>query len=269
MRGLVDSVSGETRETLIDLLQRFGVVRDEIDRLRSGTAEQRLKAVLALAFFETPDVVAALNGALRDRHIEVRIAAANALVAIDRPVDLEIVLGWFGNRKGSYPRSLRNLLCALVARDPKAIAARLESAPESALTTLIYALGHTQDFDIIPKLIQIGVNHRSTDVRAETLRALGLIRHPAAAPAVSRGLVDDAWEVRTQAAIAVGRIGLTNMADSLARLLDDVEWWVRFRAAEALGRMGETGIALLVERGRSEGEGGRIARLVLAEMEDG
>ncbi len=268
LRGLIDSVSGDTRKILINLLQQFGVIKEDIERLRTGTPDQRLQAAMTLAFFDTEEVIAALDGALNDSNIEVRIAAANVLLKIDQPVEVGRILEWFRHHRGGFPRSLRNLFCTLARRDTGAFLPHLDTAPAHALTALIYALGHTQDFNILPKLMRFGVNHASTDVRAECMRALGLIGHPTAIPAISHGLVDNAWEVRAQAAIAAGRIRLPRLISALAELLEDSEWWVRFRAAEAIGKMGDEGAQTLLDRSLGDGEGAQIARLALAELGD-
>lgn len=268
VRGLVDSIAGDDRGTLIDLLQRFGVVRDDIERLRRGKPEQRLQAAMTLGYFGTPEVMAALDAALGDPNIEVRVAAANALLKSDQPVDLGRILEWFEHSRGGFPRSLRNLFVELARRDPESFLPHLDTAPVPALTALIYALGHVQEFDILAKLMRIGVDHASKDVRAETMRALGLIGHPASAPAISRGLADPAWEVRTQAAIAAGRIRLPRLIETLSALMDDTEWWVRFRAAEALGKMGDEGAQALIDRSLGYGNGASVARLALAELGD-
>ncbi|MBT3361668.1 MAG: HEAT repeat domain-containing protein [Rhodospirillales bacterium] len=266
VRSLINSVSGNAREILIELLKRSGVVEDDIKRLRTGTPDQRLQAAMTLAFFDSEEVVEALDSALDDSNIEVRIAAANVLLKINKPVDLGRILDWFQHHKGGFPRSLRNLFCTLVRYDSSAFLPHLDTVPAPALTALIYALGHTQDFSILPKLMRIGVNHASTDVRAETMRALGLIGHPAATPAISLGLANDSWEVRAQAAIAAGRIGLPRLLGTLAELLEDSEWWVRFRAAEAIGKMGDEGAQTLLDRSLGDSDGAKMARLALNQL---
>jgi HEAT repeat protein len=104
------------------------------------------------------------------------------------------------------------------------------------------------------------------ELRIACIRALGVLAHPAAEPAVIAGLSDQAWEVRAASAEAAGRIGLVSAAPLLVQALADGVWWVRFRSGEALSALGEKGVASLrLAAGVDQDVVRRAASLALAE----
>lgn len=104
------------------------------------------------------------------------------------------------------------------------------------------------------------------ELRIASIRALGVLGHPAAAAAIMTALEDEIWEVRSAACKAAGRIGLIEAAPLLVQALADPAWWVRFRAGEALATLGDKGVtSLRIAAGADHDLMRRAASLVLAE----
>ena len=98
------------------------------------------------------------------------------------------------------------------------------------------------------------------------LAALGALGHPAAKPAVLRGLDRKDAAARAEAAAAAGRIGMEEAIERLADLLDDPEWQVRFNAADALVKLRPRGQEALRRMARTGSATARdAAATVLAE----
>jgi len=262
---LLDVVTGQMRGRLVDILRSIGAETHAIQSLRHGSVTERRRAARTLGLFRSPAGADALRRALDDPHVDVRIAAAEAIsstgVAIALP-DLVVSL-----RIGVEPpsRRLRKIFRRLAATQVDALLALLRTAALPRVKMLaVDALAHSIDYRAVEAILAVS-GDASDELRAEALRGLSVLGHPAALPAVQRGLTDPAWPVRAQAARCAGRIGFAQTGNEVAHLLHDDAWWVRYRAAEALLALGGPSAALLHQIAGEASRAGRIAQLVLAE----
>lgn len=265
---LVQLVQGTEREKLVANAARLGVPDWIRRRIRSGSPRVRLAAAEALGQFHDRESVAQLNKALEDRAAPVRIAAALSLAEAGEPppaAELVYKLG-IGTTENSLLAV--SLFRDIAERRPEELKALLvdQAVPAGAKAAIIESLAASTDYTLVPLIVSLAGEEENPRHLSRYLAALGTFGHPAAKPALQRGLRRPEWEVRAAAAEAIGRIGLEILAPNLVQALGDVSWWVRFRSADALVRLGECGIGRLREVAQTVDEPARsAAMLTLAE----
>ena len=266
---LIQLVRGSDRERFVATATRMGVPARLRHHLGSGSARIRLSATEALAEFPDQASVERLNAALRDPNQDVRLSAALSLASIGKaPPARELVdLLAIGTTENSLLTVA--LFRDIAAQNPDDIKALVldTTVPPGAKAAAIEALSASGDYALVPIITTLAATAATGDVALPRyLKSLGDFGHPAAEPAVRRGLSSPSHEVRAAAAEAAGRIGLSTLAAHLQQLLADPVWRVRFRAGEALARLGEDGAARLRRTAATAGEPARTAAaLTLAE----
>ncbi|GAA4011443.1 HEAT repeat domain-containing protein [Sphingomonas swuensis] len=247
---LITLVRGEEREQFVATATRLGVADTLRRRLNRGSNRDRIVAAETLAFFPDDRSTDALDQALDDKSPDVRLTAALALASSGRAPPLAHLVERL--RLGTQETSMLNVtLVAEIARDrPEEVTQLLmdDATPSPLKAAAIDALSGSGDYRLVPLVVRLALE--ADDEAPELpryLRALGELQHPAARPAILRGLASRTWFVRAAAAEASGRVGLVETVDTLLRLLDDPDWWVRYRAGEALARLGRPGRDMLHE----------------------
>lgn len=261
-------VRGAEREKLTECLARLGVADQLRLRLDRGSKAGRIAAAEALSAFPDVATVEDLRSALaRSRDGDFRVAVLTALLDMDAAPPLRTMLTDMAARgvQGSllYEPAIRR---AAAAAPTEALDVfTLSQAPSATQAVLAEALGASGDYRAVEPLARTAAAPE-LELRIASVRALGLLGHPAGEAAVTRALSDPAWEVRSAACEAAGRIGLVQAAPLLLQALSDPAWWVRFRAGEALALLGESGIAGLRLAVRADQDAvRRAASLALAE----
>ena len=130
--------------------------------------------------------------------------------------------------------------------------------------TVLLAVARLQTADAMPALraaaASLGLieawtadlGHRSWWVRAEGVRALGLMREPAAVPALLRALDEPHAEVRAAAADALGRIADPVIGPALLSRLRDESRYQRARLIEAIRAQGTPMMPALLAHARTD-----------------
>jgi HEAT repeat protein len=263
---LMAVIRGESYERLKKMFRDLGIVRLYLADLESGDTGRKIEAVTDLALFPDSEVEAALWRALEGAAAPLRLAIAFALLDINgRTAIFDLVTKLeIGTVVSS--RGLRELFRKMAECNTLGVVATLRSTDDPRIKVLaISGLAFTRDFRVLEFLTDFAKDS-DKDVRAEVIRSLGIMGHPASKSIVLAALDDPGWEIRAQAAIAAGRIGILEAVPRLAALLGDVNWWPRFRAAESLSKLGKTGIDALRAGADRPGEPGRVAEMVLLEM---
>lgn len=267
---LIELVRGDDKERLVATATRLGVPKSLREQLRKGTTRARIMAAEMLSHFSDDYCTEALERALEDRDPEVRLTAALSLVGSDRAPPLPVLIQKLELGTSEQSMLIVTLLNDLHRQRPDEVHALIEDAAISASlkAAAIEALASSGDYSLVPAITRLAL--QTSDEAPELpryLRALGTLQHPAALPAIQKGLGSLTWWVRAAAAEAAGRIGLFETSYKLLDLLDDEDWWVSFRAAEALVRLGEPGLRLLQERSRcGSPRARRAAQMTLAEQ---
>lgn len=265
-RRLINTLSGDARKVLVDLLRQLGHIDEQLRLLREGMVPERLQAAAELAWFDQPRVHQALRDALQDRFYGVRVAAADSLIALGNKGSPEEIVRYLTEDVDPLPLSLRPLFRQLAGIAP-GLMTRLASGTNVPVAVFaIDALAAAREGHDFNLLARIANDHADKNARAAGLRTLGLLgarpeERKAAMPgiagsqhhtagalddetlqviqrAVRKGLADRDWEVRTQAVIAAQRLRLTDAIPRLLAMQSDPQWWVRFRCTQALRSLG-------------------------------
>ncbi|MDY6923149.1 MAG: HEAT repeat domain-containing protein [Pseudomonadota bacterium] len=261
-------VRGAERERLIESLARLGVADRLRLRLGRGSKAGRIASAEALAAFPDVATVSALRSMLgRARDGDFRVAVLTALLDMEAAPPLKDMLADMAHRGLQdsllYEPAIRRAAAAapLEALDLFILAA----SPSVTRAVLADALGASGDYRAVDPLARTAAAPE-LELRIASVRALGLLGHPAGEAAVTNAFSDTAWQVRSAACEAAGRIGLIRAAPLLLEALGDPAWWVRFRAGEALAMLGDKGIAgLRMAAGVDQDVIRRAASLALAE----
>ena len=226
------SLLGEAKERLNAVARRIGLPPIAGRLLREGDLGERLIAITALGHMRERAAWDLLCAHAASPRVVVSLAAARALVEIDREAAAEYLLpliidraDWPGGRVAGLllalgpelvSKSLAGAAIAAAGQDAVRLLRYLEVIHASAARAAVRSIMRSSD---------------DLDVIAACLRQL---HDPEDLPEIHTFLDDPRWEVRVQAAAALGRIGGPDDAPALKRLLADAEWWVRYRAAHGL-----------------------------------
>ena len=267
---LIDLVRGEEREQFVATASRLGIPVTLRHQLKRGSRRVRTLAAEKLAQFPDEHCTAALEDALSDRDSSVRLAAALSLATSERAPPVRWLVDRLALGTDEQSMLIVTLLGDLARQRPEEVRALIEAknVPGSIRAAAIEALTASGDYSLVGLITSLALEaaHDAPEL-PRYIRALGSFQHPAAHPAIIRGLASPTWWVRAAAAEAAGRISFEDTAEVLGALLDDPDWWVRFRAGEALVRLGRTGERQLTQIRQEGSERARdAARLTIAEQ---
>ena len=259
-------VRGGDTARLVELAIATGGFARATKRLRRRNPQHRLDAVRYLGMYGE-HAAPLLENCLADGSEAIRLAAAVELTRMGRAPHLQVLAAALNVGDATRSEELRQVFRPAVAGDLHAAVAILdERGTRDALRMLLIdGLAQAGILDAVDAIAAVTRRSPSPAIRAEAVRALATLGHPAAASAVVEGLSDTNWWVRAQAATAVRRIGIQDAVVPLADLLGDEQWWVRLRAAEALCALGEAGETKLHDAASGSDHAARVAQLVLAE----
>ncbi|NNG03612.1 MAG: HEAT repeat domain-containing protein [Inquilinus sp.] len=263
---LFEMVKGGHLERFTALLKRTGVIDAARRRLRQGKSFQRVRAARLLGAYGDEAAADDLFLRLRDRDVNVRLAAATALAdrgEVRSMWELVHSLSYAAIR--STPRLRHVFRGFAVQHADEIIALATDPIGRHLRPFLIDAIGHSGRFDALPFLIDTAMSDPDKQMRAEALAALGRLGHPDAVDAVIGGLVDSEWPVRVQAAKCAAAVGIGEAVPLVERLVEDPVWWVRHQAAESLSSFGEVGHAALERLALHNTPGALVAQRTLFE----
>jgi HEAT repeat protein len=226
---------------------------------------RRLDAARALGIVGTVVDAGRLRPLLSDPHPAVRLAATQALTAVDDPDLVRIALSRCPQEALAVRLFMATTLKAVWRLAEEPLRTLLASdAPPSDLAAWL-GLAESLDLPSVRHEVTALVRHPSPEVRASAARALRRYPHADSVDAVMVLLDDPQDFVRASAAQALGVLRAAAAQPQLERGLTDHAWWVRFRSALALALLGESGRAAL-RRARHSSD--RFAR-EMAEMVSG
>ncbi len=236
-----------------------------IDGCTSGRWWRRLDATRALGIVGTLADAELLRPLLGDPHPAVRLAAAQALVAVDDPELVRLAVSRYPREALAVRLFMCNTLRAVWRVTEEPLRSFLASdAPPGDLAAWL-GLAESLDLPSLRPAVTQLVGHPDPEVRAPAARALRRYPHADSVEAVIPLLDDPQDFVRAAAAQALGVLRAAEAQPRLEHGLVDRAWWVRFRSALALALLGEPGrAALRLARGSND----RFAR-EMAEMISG
>lgn len=247
--------ASELHETRVPLTQRaaFGsALRDEpwvvwaIEGASSWRWWRRLDAARALGIAGSVTDTGILRILLEDSHPAVRLAATEALAAVDDPVLVRMAIAAYPSEALAVRLFITNTLRSVwrLAEAPLRASLTLPDARPAELASWL-ALAESLNLPSLRPTITDLATHQDPEVRAAAARALRRYPHQTSVDAVRRLLDDPQDFVRSSAAQALGVLRAADAQEALERGLTDRAWWVRFRCALALALFGEPGRAAL------------------------
>jgi HEAT repeat protein len=238
---LLQNLEGELRNRVILFLNNVIDIDQMLAELNNGAAGNRAKVAARLFWSQNQRVHVALRRSLADPEPEVVMAAANSLLVAGQPLDIAELMPHLKANDMLHHRGVRDLVRRMAAGSWMSVIEMLEGQDDDVALVVADAVAADAHPDVLWALIRAAQSHKSRDVRAAALRALGLSLSGQAADAVLKALDDPAWEVQVQAVIAAGRLKLVGAIPRLVELLYSDSWWVQLRAAQSLVRMGPPG----------------------------
>lgn len=246
-------------ERVLRLTQRGGVIvrRNEIaDQL---TEEERDR------------LIASLTASLEDESVEVRQAAALALVQLgDTEAARDALLAALSDPS---PDVRRDVIYALgEIEDPRSfdsLVTLLSDSASDVRRAAAWALGELDDARAVEPLVRV-LGDQSAEVRRAAIQALGELDAPQAVAPLMAQMQDLEADVRRSAAYALGEIGDPAAVATLRSALDDANTEVRRAVAYALGELNtnEAVEPLIAALGDESAEVRRAAISALAEIDD-
>lgn len=246
--GVASARSRDEQVRLRPLAARFDYERKQLEALAGGNPRRRADAAVHLGYLGSDAAAPALLAALHDEHLDVRLAAAQALVQMRRSVTVVPILRALA-MPGRWPLQRATELlygfgAVSIAPLQHLLAQRndVESTVMPAVAiNVLGLLGARQAAGQVASWL----DHPESEVRVTAAKALGNMHEPAVADALIQALHDSEWQVRSMAAKSLGRLGDARAIPALDGALGDPAWWVRYNAANALAGLGGGGLDAL------------------------
>lgn len=259
--------TGEVRTLLSEAFVRLGAVERNRRRTGAWVWWDRADAARRLGLMGDPSVRSTLHGLLKDANVEVRIAAARALIEMGNLQWLTDLIGTFDEEN---PFSTLRLADVVLEAGQQAIPALIDylgkaRQPRGAAVA-IDILGDMRALEAEPTIRHTLLVAQSIEVRAACCRALGRIESPDAVDALTAQLEDPSWVVRAQAVRALGLIGDPAALPAVAPLLRSGHPWLLYNAAAALYQMGAPGQLTLHQALESHDPADRLLAEIIVEV---
>jgi HEAT repeat protein len=217
-------------------------------RLSSSDVEERRDALMRLGNLKRPDASRVAAAGLNDQEVQVRVAAAHAVVFLPPAEAAGLILPLLQDRAEFIRREAAYALGetrnrTAVARLSDLLSGDKEAAVRGAAAV---ALGQIGDETAVNALSQAlsGIKKKKAAPADEFLmrsaaHSLGQIRSRAGLPALITALSNDQnpVDVRREAAAALGLIGDPSAASSLRAVLDSSDPYLADAARQALRKL--------------------------------
>jgi HEAT repeat protein len=260
---LLLKVRGETKASVVALLQRRGTLAKALRETTSTSAVRRARGAVVLGAAGRRTAVPELLPLVRDPDPEVRQVTARALGRIRAAAAARPLLEALAGDCSIPPRIVATAVTNIGPAAYPALEASLREGAELERAVAAEICGLTGAVPTVPALVRLLVDDPALEVRIRSARALGLIGAPAALQPLLDA-VDGAnpLPLRVVAAKALGELGSDEAVPVLARLAADPAHRLAANASTALTRCGPKG--LLALRAMVDQPDGAHAREALA-----
>ena len=230
-----EAAGSEESARLLKFMRVSGLIEKRIFEAQHLKGWRRMRALVALGRTRAPEGVPALAEALRDRHLEIRLAALRGLGRTACPQAAQEILAWIGESGLTVPAlPLQSALIQCCAERPQLLLPYVKQAEGPLREVLGRVLGEVATPALGLELLQF-VRDERDELRAAAARAMA---HAAdagvASDALSELAEDRTWFVRLRAIIGIGNLADPRAIPTLLKGLTDSNRLVRLRAAEAL-----------------------------------
>jgi len=230
----LEAAGAEESARLLKFLRKSGLIEKRIYEARRLTGWRRMRALVALGQTRAPEGIPALAEGLRDRDLEIRLAALRGLGRTACPQAAEEILAWVGEKGLCVPAlPLQSALIQSCAERPKLLIPYVRQAEGPLREVLGRVLGEVATPALTMDLLQF-VGDDLDELRAASARAMSHSEHGLALDVLNELVGDPVWFVRLRAIISLGTLCDARGIPDLIRGLKDSHRLVRLRAAEAL-----------------------------------
>lgn len=229
-----EGAGSEESARLLTFMRASGLIENRIFEAQNLKGWRRMRALVALGRTRAPEGVPALGEALRDRHLEIRLAALRALGRTACPQAAQEILAWVGEVGLTVPAlPLQSALIQCCAERPQLLLPFVKQAEGPLREALGRVLGEVATPALGLELLQF-VGDEREELRAAAARAMAHTDAGVAFDALSELAEDRTWFVRLRAIIGIGTLADPRAIPTLLKGLTDSNRLVRLRAAEAL-----------------------------------
>lgn len=229
-----EAAGPEESARLLKFMRASGLIEKRIFEARHLKGWRRMRALVALGRTRAPEGVPALAEALRDRHLEVRLAALRGLGRTACPQAAEEILAWLGEAGLQVPAlPLQSALIQCCTERPELLLPFVKQAEGPLREILGRVLGEVATPALGFELLQFVADERE-ELRAAAARAMSHADSGLAFDALTELARDRTWFVRLRAIIGLGQLADLRAIPTLLTGLTDSNRLVRLRAAEAL-----------------------------------
>ncbi len=233
----LEAAGAEESARLLKFLRASGLMEKRIFEARRLTGWRRMRALVALGQTRALEGVSALAEGLRDRDLEIRLAALRGLGRTACPQAAEEILAWVGERGLCVPAlPLQSALIQCCAERPQLLIPYVQHAEGPLREVLGRVLGEVATASLGADLLQFVSDDRD-ELRAAAARAMSHAERGLAFDVLNELVGDSVWFVRLRAIISLGGLCEPRAIPDLLRGLTDAHRLVRLRAAEALVKL--------------------------------
>src|SRR5216684_9066024 len=230
----LEAAGAEESTRLLKFLRESGLIEKRIFEARKLTGWRRMRALVALGQTRALEGIPALAEALRDRDLEIRLAALRGLGRTASPQAAEEILVWLGDKGLVVPAlPLQSALIQCCAERPQLLLPYVQSAKGALREALGRVLGEVATPSLGLDLLQF-VGDDLDELRAAAARGLAQPHSGLALDVLNELARDPIWFVRLRAIVSLGKLSDRRATLALLRGLTDSNRLVRLRAAEAL-----------------------------------
>src|SRR6266700_1772772 len=243
----------EESARLLKFMRTSGLIEKRIFEAQHLKGWRRMRALVALGRTRAPEGVPALAEALRDRHLDIRLAALRGLGRTACPQAAEEILAWIGESGLTVPAlPLQSALIQCCAERPQVLLPHVQRAQGPAREVLGRVLGEVANPSLGLDLMQF-VGDDLDELRAAAARAMSHVQPALAFDVLNELAEDPIWFVRLRAIVSLGTLSDPRALPVLLRGLTDSNRIVRLRAAESLIRLrGAIGLATFKDEKRGQ-----------------
>jgi HEAT repeat protein len=256
MLDLAPSVTGTSREILISLGEKIGVIQRAHRGLRRRRWATRLYSARVLGAFGVESE--RLSTMLTDRSAEVRAQTAAWSVVKPDPLTIERLIGLLDDADGLCRFAAQDALIRIGLPGTEALIGALETANEDVTGRILEIASATGDERFYPAALALST------VSSPTTRALaaGVLAHtgnPSAGPDLVALLDDPSDDVVLAAAAGIEALSYWPAAASIEPLLGHPVWELRKQAGLTLLALGAPGSIFLRTNAPGEGPAAEMA----------
>jgi HEAT repeat protein len=233
----LDAATAEESARLLKFLRKSGLIEKRIYEARKLTGWRRMRALVALGQTRALEGIYALAQGLRDRDLEIRLAALRGLGRTACPEAAQEILAWVGERGLCVPAlPLQSALIQCCAERPQLLIPYVQHAKGQLREVLGRVLGEVATPSLSLDLLQF-VGDDLDELRAAAARAMSHAERGLAFDVLNELVGDAIWFVRLRAIVSLGELCEPRAIPDLLRGLTDSHRLVRLRAAEAVVKL--------------------------------